>query len=328
MENQYGTILTAQGKALMAACILSGSKLDLTQAAVGDGGGSYYQPDPGQTTLKRETWRGAIAAAQIHPTQLNMIDVKVVIGSEVGGFIIREAALYTSDGVMLALCNLPDTEKVALSSGVSGKFTLLLHFLVEDASVLRFVVSPSLDTVSREEMDAALDAQMKEIASMVQNAAGADILEITVPADAWALADAEGEEETDFPYCAEVAADAIRASHYPVVTIHPESMGAAFAAGLCPAARAEDGTLWFWARNRPRRDLMATVLLQRRSGGGAAGGGDYVLPPATQTTLGGVMVGDNLNITPEGRLSAEDPIDVQPATDQEMRDMVAGIFDV
>lgn len=158
MENQYGTILTAQGKALMAACILNGSRLDLTQAAVGDGGGSCYQPDPGQTALKRETWRGAIAAAQINPAQPNMIDVKVVIGSEVGGFIIREAALYTSDGVMLALCNLPDTEKVALSSGVSGKFTLLLHFLVEDASVLRFVVSPSLDTVSREEMDAALAA--------------------------------------------------------------------------------------------------------------------------------------------------------------------------
>lgn len=158
MENQYGTILTAQGKALMAACILNGSQLDLTQAAVGDGGGSCYQPDPNQTALKRETWRGAIAAAQIHPAQPNMIDIKVVIGSEVGGFIIREAALYTSDGVMLALCNLPDTEKVALSSGVSGKFTLLLHFLVEDASVLRFVVSPSLDTVSREEMDAALAA--------------------------------------------------------------------------------------------------------------------------------------------------------------------------
>lgn len=158
MENQYGTILTAQGKALMAACILNGSQLDLTQAAVGDGGGSSYQPDPNQTALKRETWRGAIAAAQIHPAQPNMIDIKVVIGSEVGGFIIREAALYTSDGIMLALCNLPDTEKVALSSGVSGKFTLLLHFLVEDASVLRFVVSPSLDTVSREEMDAALAA--------------------------------------------------------------------------------------------------------------------------------------------------------------------------
>ena len=158
MENQYGTILTAQGKTLMAACILNGSQLDLTQAAVGDGGGSSYQPDPNQTALKRETWRGAIAAAQINPAQPNMIDVKVVIGSEVGGFIIREAALYTSDGVMLALCNLPDTEKVALSSGVSGKFTLLLHFLVEDASVLRFVVSPSLDTVSREEMDAALAA--------------------------------------------------------------------------------------------------------------------------------------------------------------------------
>lgn len=42
-------------------------------------------------------------------------------------------------------------------------------------------------------------------------------------------------------------------------------------------------------------------------GGGAAGGGSsssYVLPPATANTLGGIMVGDNLTVTPNGRLSA------------------------
>ena len=321
MENQYGTILTAQGKALMAACILNGSQLDLTQAAVGDGGGSCYQPDPGQTALKRETWRGAIAAAQIHPAQPNMIDVKVVIGSEVGGFIIREAALYTSDGVMLALCNLPDTEKVALSSGVSGKFTLLLHFLVEDASVLRFVVSPSLDTVSREEMDAALAAQMKEISSMVQQAAGADILDITIPAGGWTW-----EEGQDFPCTAQVSVPAARASHYPVVTIHPDALDMAFRAGLCPAVQAEDGALRFWARRWPAGDLAATVLLQSRSGGGAAAGGgsDYVLPPATQTTLGGVKIGENIHVTDDGKISVEDI--PEPATDEEIRDIVSGSF--
>ena len=70
---------------------------------------------------------------------------------------------------------------------------------------------------------------------------------------------------------------------------------------------------------------MATVLLQRRSGGGAAGGGDYVLPPATQTTLGGVMVGDNLNITPEGRLSAEKM--PQPATPTDMDAALDEVFE-
>ena len=43
------------------------------------------------------------------------------------------------------------------------------------------------------------------------------------------------------------------------------------------------------------------------SGGGGGGGGgssSYVPPPATTTSLGGIMVGDNLTITSDGRLSA------------------------
>ena len=42
-------------------------------------------------------------------------------------------------------------------------------------------------------------------------------------------------------------------------------------------------------------------------GGSTATGGSsssYTLPPATTNTLGGIMVGDNLTITPNGRLSA------------------------
>lgn len=155
---KYGTIVTRQGKERIAACILSGTLVDITQAAVGDGGGAYYQPDDTQTALKNERWRGKIASAQINPQNKNMIDVKLVVGAEVGGFFIREAALYTSDGLMLALCNLPDTEKVAFSDGVSGKLTLMLHIVVENASALRFTVDASLDTVSREEMAAALSA--------------------------------------------------------------------------------------------------------------------------------------------------------------------------
>lgn len=38
-------------------------------------------------------------------------------------------------------------------------------------------------------------------------------------------------------------------------------------------------------------------------GGGGGGGGD--IPIATTTTLGGVIVGDNLTVSPEGRLSVQ-----------------------
>ena len=179
---KYGAIITRQGKGRIAACILSGQLVDITQIAVGDGGGAYYQPDEAQTALKNECWRGQIASARLNPNTPNMIDVKAVVGADVGGFTIREASLITSDGVTLAICNLPDTEKSAFTDGVSGKLDLLLHILVEDASVLRFTVDPTLDTVTREEMEAALSAHDADEAAHPDLRAGLSGLEDRVTA--------------------------------------------------------------------------------------------------------------------------------------------------
>ena len=87
-----------------------------------------------------------------------MIDVKIVIGDNVGGFTIREMGLYSDTGVLIAVCNTPATEKVAISSGVYGKLTMIMHIVVVDVSVLEFKITPSLDMVNRQELDEAVDA--------------------------------------------------------------------------------------------------------------------------------------------------------------------------
>lgn len=156
MPTTYGTVITTAGAGIIADCILNGNKLRISRAAAGDGGGAYYQPTVDQSGLKNETWRGDIAAAELNPTSPNMIDVKIIIGDDVGGFTIREMAIYSEDGVAIAICNTPDTEKVALSGGVSGKLTMIMHIVVADASVMEFTINPVLDTVSREELREAV----------------------------------------------------------------------------------------------------------------------------------------------------------------------------
>lgn len=64
-EKTYGTVITSSGAALIAACILNGTKLPITDAAVGDGDGVYYQPTVDQTELKNKKWEGEIASATI-----------------------------------------------------------------------------------------------------------------------------------------------------------------------------------------------------------------------------------------------------------------------
>lgn len=156
MANTYGTIITTEGAAIIADCILNGRMLVISEAAAGDGGGAYYQPTVGQQSLVNERWRGEIASAEISTSTQNMIDVKIVIGDDVGGFVIREMGLFSEDGVLIAVCNTPDTEKVAISGGVSGKLTMVMHIIVADVSVVEFTINPTLDAISREELDDAI----------------------------------------------------------------------------------------------------------------------------------------------------------------------------
>lgn len=155
-ERKYGTRITTAGSTLITNCILAGTKLKITQAAAGDGGGSYYLPSTEQTELVRELWRGPIVSAEQNASVPNMMDVKIIIDDSVGNFIVREMGLFDEDGTLIAICNTPDTEKVAISTGVDGRLTMLMHIVVVDSSVLEFTITPSLDTVSPEDLEEAI----------------------------------------------------------------------------------------------------------------------------------------------------------------------------
>lgn len=161
-EKKYGTRITTAGAALITDCILAGTKLKITQAAAGDGGGSYYVPSTEQTALVRELWRGPIVSAEQNPTVPNMMDVKIIIDDSVGNFVCREMGLFDESGTLIAICNTPDTEKVAISTGVDGRLTMLMHIVVVDSSVLEFTISPSLDTVTPEDLERAIDDHNKD----------------------------------------------------------------------------------------------------------------------------------------------------------------------
>ena len=153
---QYGTKVTTLGASRITACILAGTKLKITQAAAGDGGGGYYVPTVDQTELMGEMWRGPIVSAVQNPAVPNMLDVKIVIDDSVGNFVCREMGLFSEDGELIAICNTPDTEKVAISTGVDGRLTMVMHIVVADASVLEFTIIPALDVVSREDLERAI----------------------------------------------------------------------------------------------------------------------------------------------------------------------------
>ncbi len=156
MANKFGIVVTNIGNALITECILNNTKLVISAAAAGDANGEYYQPTADQTKLINECWRGEIASVQANPNTPNMLDVKIVIPDDVGGFFVRELGLFSENGDLIAVCNYPATEKVVASTGISGKLTAIMHILITDASVVEFVIKPSLGAISQEELNIAI----------------------------------------------------------------------------------------------------------------------------------------------------------------------------
>lgn len=159
-ERTYKTIATAAGKAKIAAAAEGGGKVNITQAAVGDGGGAYYVPTDDMTELKHEVWRGSIAAKWINEESPNIIDVKMIIPADAGGFTIREAGIFDEDGTMICVCNLPDTEKVIISTGAAGTLTLVMHLIITDADHVEFFIDPLLDIVNAEDVERMIGTAM------------------------------------------------------------------------------------------------------------------------------------------------------------------------
>lgn len=52
--SKYYSVVTDIGNKLMAAALAEGTKLSISEIAVGDGNGAYYQPDPEMTVLKND----------------------------------------------------------------------------------------------------------------------------------------------------------------------------------------------------------------------------------------------------------------------------------
>lgn len=143
---KYKTVVTRIGKNKMTAAALTGKKVNVTTAAVGDGGGAYYLPDDTMTALKGEKWRGRVVAAEIDEKSPNIIHVKLVVPKDVGGFNIRECSVMDADGDMIAVCNMPTVEKAVIEDGTASALTILMHIVVTDADTLCFTIDPTMDT--------------------------------------------------------------------------------------------------------------------------------------------------------------------------------------
>lgn len=152
-DKTYGTLVTDCGIQLIAAAVMEGKKVNITDLAVGDGGGAYYQPTPNMTGLKNECWSGPIKSVSVNKDSPNMIDITAIIPSTVGGFTIREMAVKDDVKNTIAICNTPDTEKVIISSGAAGEIELTMHIEISNADAISFIIDPNVVTATKKDIE-------------------------------------------------------------------------------------------------------------------------------------------------------------------------------
>lgn len=143
MSKIFKSLITVAGREKIASAIVSGNKVVFSQMSVGDGGGNATTPSDEQVSIVNECFRTQLNSLKLSDTE-NIIIAEMIIPPEVGGFTIREAALFDDAGICMAVANVPETYKPALTEG-SGRFTILRIWLaVSSTDAVELVVDPGI----------------------------------------------------------------------------------------------------------------------------------------------------------------------------------------
>ncbi|MDT7359191.1 phage tail protein [Citrobacter freundii] len=153
MTAKYFAILTNQGAARLANAAALGTKLNLTQMAVGDANGTLPTPDPAQTKLINQKRIAPLNLLTVDPANTSQIIAEQIIPENEGGFWIREIGLYDDDGVLIAVANCPETYKPQLQEGSGRTQTIRMMLIVSSTSAITLKIDPSVVLATRQYVD-------------------------------------------------------------------------------------------------------------------------------------------------------------------------------
>lgn len=141
---KYFTVLTDVGKQKLAEAIANETALDFTEMAVGDSNGTSYEPTSDMTALKHVTYRAAIGSMKINAEDKNIMEFEFVVPASTGGFYVREAGLYSSDGTLIAISRLPEQYKADMAEGAGSSMTVRILVAISSDAQIYITVPASI----------------------------------------------------------------------------------------------------------------------------------------------------------------------------------------
>lgn len=160
-DKLYEAVVTDIGNNLTMLAVAEGKKVNITEFAVGDGGGEYYSPDTTMTELRGEQWRGSINSCEISPEAANILIVTAICPGDAGGFTIREMAVFDDENHMIAVCNCPATPKVTITDGVVNEMRLEMEMALINGEAVELLVDPNIVTATKKDVEEIWDQLRK-----------------------------------------------------------------------------------------------------------------------------------------------------------------------
>ncbi len=154
-EKKYSAVLTQAGEVALAEAALSGMTVGFALMGVGDGNGMMPAALASQDGLINERYRAPINRLAIADNSANVIRAEMIIPPQVGGFWLREAALYDDDGVCLAVASVPESYKPQLAEGAGRLHALNLWIKVSNTADVKITADLSLVMASVQDVEKA-----------------------------------------------------------------------------------------------------------------------------------------------------------------------------
>lgn len=156
MATKYLALLTNIGAAKLAKATALGTKVEITQMAVGDGNGVLPTPNPAQTALVHELRRAPLNMLTVDPENASQIIAEQVIPEDVGGWWIREIGLFDKDGDMVAIANCAETYKPQLQEGSGRVQVIRMILIVSSTDAVTLKIDPAVVLATRQYVDSKL----------------------------------------------------------------------------------------------------------------------------------------------------------------------------
>lgn len=273
----FFTILTNLGAAAHANAQINQTTVPWTHLAVGDGNGADVTPSQSQTALVREVHRVGISSIEEHPDNPSWVVVEAILPPEVGGFTVREAAIYGGNAgtTCIAVANHPATYKPVLAEGSTREIIIRLIVEVSSTATVQLRIDPAIVTASRAWVENLHATEAKrgivQLATQAEAEAGASTAKLpTVMRVLQLLRGAAAQATEELRGTLRIASSAdMLDSNKDSVAVTPKKLRLGFAISLTGA-----GYVAFPA-------WLSGLIIQWGGGSGVANGsGAFVLPLA------------------------------------------------